>query len=73
VDATLTEQTNDMAKQNVVSVKLDAEVAKNAKTVADFMGISASKYMSDRLRNLVIEDLKRESEKFLKSQRKGPG
>lgn len=41
----------------VLAVKLDAEVARDAKIVAAFKGLSLTQYLSDAMRPLVARDL----------------
>jgi len=51
-----------------VSVKIDAEVARMAKLVAEYENTSAAAYMSEILRPIVAKDLERHSRKFLDSR-----
>lgn len=61
-----------VARRNDVSIKLDAEVARMAKLVADFEDKALAAYLSDLIRPLVEKDLERHAEKFLARKKPKP-
>jgi hypothetical protein len=64
--------TAEMPPRNDVSVKLDARVARDAKLVATYRGISVAEYISEVLRPIVAKDLTAEQlgHQKLENQRK---
>ncbi len=55
-----------MTKRNDVNIKLDAEVATDAKMVASARGIAMAEYLSELIRPLVRRDLEEEMNRRLK-------
>jgi hypothetical protein len=61
-----------MAKRNDVTVKVDADVIRDAKLVAVYRGTSVAELLSDILRPIVAKLLEEEQEKSRKAPvRKG--
>lgn len=46
-----------MARRNDIAVKIDAQIAADAKIVAAYAGISLAEYLSENLREIVQRDL----------------
>lgn len=50
----------EVVRRNDVTVKIDAEVARKAKIVAAYRGLSLAEYLSERLARVVDDDLRAE-------------
>jgi hypothetical protein len=66
MNAGLANKKTEEMQRNDVSVKLDAQVAREAKLVATYKGISVAQYISDVLRPIVHRDLEAEAGGMLK-------
>jgi hypothetical protein len=62
----LADKKTEEMQRNDVSVKLDAQVAREAKLVATYKGISVAQYISDVLGPIVRKDLEAEAGSMLK-------
>lgn len=49
-----------MSQRNDVTVKLDAELVKNARVIAAFRELSLAEYLSEALRPIVQRDFRKE-------------
>ena len=65
-----------MARRNDVAVKIDAEVARQAKIVAAFKDVSLAEFLSEALRPIVEKELVEQSARAAKGAvtppKKGP-
>lgn len=62
-----------MTKRNDVSVKLDAEVARKARIVAEFEGKPFAAFLSELLEPIVDRELEKHAGRVLKGRKsKGP-
>jgi hypothetical protein len=56
-----------MAKRNDVTVKMDADVVKDAKVVAALKGLSLAEYLTEVVRPVVAEEFEKELAKRAKA------